>query len=95
MFNVFNVFCATQAAAAAPEAPGSLVHSLIHGPRTLAILYVVWCVGHGMTFQYKNPRASIEAEADPGFFLARVCTIYGYHYAQLEPTSVRVPNTQH
>jgi len=27
-------------------------------------------------------RASIEAEADPGFFLARVCTIYGYDYAQ-------------
>ena len=40
-----------QAAAAAPEAPGSLVHSLIHGPQTLAILYVVWCVGHGTTFQ--------------------------------------------
>ena len=35
-------------------------------------------------------RASIEAEADPDFFLARVSTIYGYDYAQLEPTSVRV-----
>jgi len=53
---MFNFFCATtQAAAAAPEAPGSLVLLTHHSPQTLAILYVVWCVGHGTTFQF-SPR---------------------------------------
>jgi len=52
----------------------------------------MWSGVWAMVRHSNSVRASIEAEADPGFFLARVCTIYGYDYAL---HSVRVPNTQH